>query len=393
MTTRKDQKTHAFHLLIPAAGTGSRMQSDTPKPYRKIGDKTVLRHTIERFLEIEGLKTLRVIIDPQHADMYHDAVDGLKLESFIAGGNTRKQSVFNGLNSISNLKNEDFVLVHDAARPLVCSQDIYALLAKLKDVQAATLATPVTDTLRQRTGENVNRQGLWAVQTPQGFHAQSFFQAHETFKDEDRFTDDAGLMSASGIDVEIVEGSRQNFKITTEEDFKMAKIILSAQAQTKTAMGFDVHAFAAEKATSIRLGGIDIPSDRALKGHSDADVALHALTDALLGTISAGDIGTHFPPSDPQWKGVDSAVFLQKAADLVTNKGGMIQHLDLTIIAEEPKIGPHRDAIQTRIADILGLSIDKISLKATTTEGLGFTGRKEGIAAQAIATITLPVAA
>ena len=391
MAKNKKEKTRGFHLLIPAAGSGTRMGQGLPKQYRKICGKTVLRHTIERFFRIPGLESVRVIIDPAHADLYHDAVKGLDIAPFIPGGKTRKESVYNGINAIPDLKNEDLILIHDAARPLVSREDIGALLAKLESARAVTLAVPVTDTLRRSSNETVDRRGLWAIQTPQGFQAGPLLKAHEQCKGDGSFTDDAGLASAAGIEVAIVEGSARNFKITTEEDFNMAETLLRAQTQTRSAQGFDVHAFAAGKAASIRLGGIDIPSDRALKGHSDADVALHALTDALLGTIAAGDIGTHFPPSDPQWAGAESAVFLQHAARLMAEKGGEIRNLDLTLIAEEPKIGPYRAAMQARIAALLDIPADKVSVKATTTEGLGFTGRKEGIAAQAIATISLSV--
>jgi len=381
-----------FHLLIPAAGSGRRTGHDIPKQYRKINGKTVLRHTIEKFINIKGLKSVVVLINDAHRDLYNEAVQGLNNVSCKTGSNTRKNSIMNGLSVFSESSINDFVLIHDAARPLVRQSDIEKLLQSLHKTPAATLATPVTDTL-YRADDPIDRDELMAIQTPQGFKICDIKQAHDKFKGDDSFTDDAGLMRAAGHDVKIIEADRQNMKITTEEDFQLVKQILTAQNQTRTASGYDVHAFE-DDPTSDRefiLGGIKIPHDLALKGHSDADVVLHAITDALLGTINAGDIGTHFPPSDDKWKDMNSAHFLKHAADLIRQRGGDITFIDVTIMAEAPKIGSHRAAMQKRIAEILNIDASIISIKATTTEGLGFTGRKEGIATQALATVTLPV--
>ena len=380
-----------FHLLIPAAGTASRMEQNIPKPYLKINGKTILRHTIEKFINIKGLKSVFVLINDEHRGLYNDAVQGLDNVSCVTGANTRKNSVMNGLRIFSEDQQNDFVLIHDAARPLICQSDIEKLLQSLQKNTAATLATAVTDTL-YREDDAIDRDGLWAIQTPQAAKISDLKAAHEQFKDDDSFTDDAGLMRAAGHHVETIETKHQNIKITTEEDFLHVKQIMAAQNQTRTASGYDVHAF--ENTPSDRqliLGGIKIPHDLALKGHSDADVVLHAITDALLGTINEGDIGTHFPPSDPKWKDADSALFLDHAANLLHERGGDISFIDVTIMAEEPKIGPHRAAMQNRIAEILNIDTSFISIKATTTEELGFTGRKEGIATQALATVTLPV--
>ena len=380
-----------FHLLIPAAGNGQRTGLATPKQYQKINGKSVLYHVIKHLSSFKNPKTIRIVIGAEHADLYHDAVQGLNLAPPATGGKTRKNSIFNGLKSFSDLSGNEIILIHDAARPFVSHETFYALLKAAQTHGAATPVCPLADTIIQNDGSPVDRNKLQAVQTPQAFRLGLIRQAHEQFSEDDSFTDDAGLVEATGHRVHHVPGSRMNFKITTAEDLKMAETLLTRQMETRTGTGFDVHAFADDPAESIRLGGIDIPYTQALSGHSDADVALHALTDALLGTIAAGDIGSRFPPSDPQWKGADSALFLQDAARLIQEQGGQIIHCDLTLICEAPKIGPHRDAMQSRIADLLKISKNRISIKATTTEQLGFTGRKEGIAAQAAATVRLPV--
>ena len=380
-----------FHVLIAAAGTASRMGLDTPKQYMLINNMSILRYTIEKFMNFKELKSLQVIIHPDHEDLYHEAVKGLKIEPPVMGNSSRKSSVYNGLQSFSESNASDTVLIHDAARPLVQPEDIRKLLDTMQNADAATLAAPIADTL-YREGQTIDRENLWAIQTPQAFKIGQLIEAHEKFMDDDSFTDDAGLIRAMGQKVEIVPASRANIKITTEEDFIMVQAILAGQTETRTAIGFDVHAFeTAPSARKLMLGGIEVPHTVALTGHSDADVVLHAITDAILGTINEGDIGTHFPPSDPQWKDVDSAVFLKKAGEILAAKGGSINLLDVTVMAEEPKIGPHREAMQKRIAEILGLCPTRVSIKATTTEKLGFTGRKEGMACQALATVTLPV--
>jgi len=379
-----------FSVLIVAGGSGTRLGGDIPKQYQKIGNETVLNHTIRAFLSCAGLKEIRLVCDPDHVKWYHDTVHGFKMAPPAPSGKDRKNSVYNGLNEFINLKNEDIILIHDAARPFISTDEILALVKAVHNSGAATMAVPVSDTLL-RNDETVDRKDMWAVQTPQGFTYGLIHQAHHTFKDRNDFTDDASLVRALGHKVAIIPGKRENFKITTADDLEMAeKLMNSASFEVRTGLGFDVHAFDNEKSGPIRLGGIDIPFDKALSGHSDADVGLHAITDALLGSIAAGDIGQHFPPSDPQWRGVDSAVFLKHAIDLVTAQNGAITLIDLTFMCEAPKIGPVREAMQDRIAAITGLPTTRISIKATTTERLGFTGRGEGIAAQALVTVQFP---
>ena len=385
----------AFHLLIPAAGNARRMGQDMPKQYLKINGKPVLRYTLEKLININGLQSIVIAINGDHKELYQEAVQGLENVSFVIGSSSRKQSVYNGLKEFSNNNKSDIILIHDAARPLVQEKDVTALLKAMENAEAATLACPISDTLyrsEKSKDEILSRDNLWAIQTPQAFKLDTLMEAHEKFKDDDGFTDDAGLIRAMGHEVQIVPASRMNIKITTPEDFEMVQTMLNTAKQTRSASGYDVHAFeAAPSERRLMLGGIVIDHPVALKGHSDADVVLHAITDAILGIINEGDIGTHFPPSDPQWKDADSAIFLKEAAKLLATKGGDLSFIDVTIMAEEPKVGPHRTAMQTRIADILGVSTSMISIKATTTEGLGFTGRKEGIACQALATATLPV--
>jgi len=306
-TPNNDQK--PFHLLIPAAGSAARMGLKTPKPYLKINGKSILRHTLEKFNKFSNLASIIVVINEEHRDLYNDAVQGLDNVSAVVGSKTRKQSVYNGLKAISKTNQDAIVLIHDAARPLVQAKDVQNLLEVMKTTEAATLATPVSDTLH-RDGEKINREGLWAVQTPQAFKLAPLLEVHEKFKDDQDFTDDAGLMRATGHTVEIVEGSRSNIKITTAEDLAMAETMMSNNTETRTASGYDVHAFeSAPSDRKLMLGGVHIPHEVALSGHSDADVVLHAITDAILGTINQGDIGTHFPPSDDQWKDCDSAFF------------------------------------------------------------------------------------
>lgn len=371
-----------FYAVIAAGGSGSRLGGDVPKQYLKIGGKAVLRRTIEAFLVCPGLKGLTVVIDPVHESLYKEAVAGLAQPPFVAGGHDRKSSVYNGLKALS-AADEAVVLIHDAARPFIDPAQISAVAGAAYDHRAATLAIPVSDTLYCSNNNNyVNRNGLWTVQTPQAFHYGLIMKAHAQAGE---YTDDTSLVAALGHEIKLVPGSRENFKITTMDDLQMAQKLLPRS--TRTGMGFDVHAFTA--GNKVRLCGVDIPHTHALAGHSDADAALHAITDALLGAIAAGDIGQHFPPSDLKWKGADSAVFLRHAVDMVRARSGEIVNLDVTIICEAPKIGPHREKMQARVAKICGIRPDQVGVKATTTEGLGFTGRGEGIAAQAVATILI----
>jgi len=390
-------KTKDFHVIIVAAGSGNRFGGDIPKQFAKIHGKAVLRHTIEAFMNLPGCLSTHVVINPDDADAYHDAVTGLDLPSFIAGGKERKNSVYNALKQLSHLKNKDIVLIHDGARPNIQSSDISKLLESLKPGYAATLAIPATDTLRRENNgeaqELVDRSHLWQMQTPQAFYYGDILKAHESTNHDTPYTDDTSLAASVGIKTLLVEGRKDNIKITWQDDLEiMEKLMSKSTYETRTGMGFDVHAF--ENTPSERrlmLCGVEIEHEFALKGHSDADVGLHALTDAILGAISKGDIGDHFPPSDDAFKNMDSSIFLEKAYDMLKEMGGELAHADITLICEAPKIGPHKEKMCERIARILSIEANRINVKATTTEQLGFTGRGEGIAAQAIASIRLPV--
>ncbi len=298
----------------------------------------------------------------------------------------------NGLEALATDGGCDRVLIHDAARPLVDAAIIAAVIAALERTPGAIAAVPVADTLKRGadgtvTG-TVDRNGLWRAQTPQGFRFADILRAHRAAAGL-ALTDDAAVAERVGLAVALVPANEENFKVTTPEDLtRAARVLTASLGDIRTGTGFDVHRFT--DGDFVTLCGLRVPHDQGLDGHSDADVGLHALTDAILGALAAGDIGSHFPPSDPQWRGADSAKFLRHAAHLVAARGGVIAHTDLTIICERPKIGPHRAAMAARIADILGIAPDRVSVKATTTERLGFTGRGEGIAAQAVATIRLP---
>ncbi len=383
-----------IHVLIAAAGSGTRFggAAALPKQYHDLLGQSILRRTILKFKNINKINNISCIINPIFKEEYAFATKNIDLAPHSTGGKTRKESIFNGLKNINEANNEDIILIHDAARPLIPEDDILKLIDALETSRAATLARPVSETLRK--GENnhcsdiVSRDSLWAIQTPQAFRYGDIMKAHEQSRDDIEYTDDTSLITAIGIDVALVEGSAENIKITTKNDMRMAEKLLSTQTSTRTGLGFDVHAFDAESSGPIRIGGIDIEYDKKLKGHSDADVALHAITDAILGAIGKGDIGQHFPPSDDTFKNMDSAIFLQKAHEMALKQNASINNIDLTIICEEPKIGPHAAKMRHRIASILNLNESAINIKATTTERLGFTGKKEGIAAQAVATVT-----
>ena len=389
--------------LIVAGGRGVRAGGDVPKQYQKLNGKSVLRRTVEAFLQHEHIHHLRVVIGVDDRARYDDALGDLalaepRLLDPVIGGAERQISVRLGLESLVESA-PAIVFIHDAVRPFVKP----SLLNKLSDAidagaEGAIAALPVTDTLKRQDDHQsvlstVDRAGLWHAQTPQAFPFQTILTAHQSLVD-DVFTDDAAIMEASGKDVALVEGERTNIKITTPADFVLAAQFLEEAPmavqprQYRSGQGFDVHRFGPGQ--SVTLCGVTLPHDKSLAGHSDADVALHALTDALVGTIGAGDIGAHFPPSDPQWRGAASSIFVKKALELIAEQSGRVEHVDVTIICERPKVGPFREEMQKSVADLLGLAVEDVSIKATTTEGLGYTGRQEGIAAQAIATISLP---
>ncbi|MBB4087929.1 bifunctional 2-C-methyl-D-erythritol 4-phosphate cytidylyltransferase/2-C-methyl-D-erythritol 2,4-cyclodiphosphate synthase [Sphingomonas carotinifaciens] len=374
--------------LIVAAGSGTRAGGALPKQYRPIAGTPMLRRAYDAVAAHAGIDMVLVVVSADERDRAAAILPGAEL---VAGGSSRRESVANGLRHLAD-RGVGRVLVHDAARPFLPPAVIDRVLVALDRADGAVPVLPVADTLARGPdllGDVVPRTDLARIQTPQGFHLERLLAAHAAWPAQEEATDDAQMVRRLGGRVVLVQGDTMLDKVTYAQDFDAADARLAWE--TRTAMGFDVHQL--EDGEELWLGGVLIPHHQGLSGHSDADVALHALTDALLGTIAAGDIGTHFPPSDPQWRGAESGQFLQHAAKLIARKGGRIDFVDLTIICEAPKIGPHRAAMVARIADLLALSPDRVSLKATTTERLGFTGRGEGIAAQAVATVRLPGAA
>ena len=372
--------------LIVAAGSGSRMGGDLPKQYRLLAGKSVLAHAVDALASHPRIDAVRVVIGGGQDELARTALAHRDVGPLITGGAERADSVRAGLAAIG----DGIVLVHDAARPFCPPAVIDRLLDALDKHDGAVPTLPIADTLARARGPidaMVDRAGLVRIQTPQAFHIEDLLFAYDEAKSRVP-TDESTVMVEAGLKVATVEGDPMLDKLTTAQDFDRAEAAISARLITRTGQGFDVHAFSGEG--PIMLGGVPVPHDRGLAGHSDADVALHSITDALLGAAALGDIGDHFPPSDPQWKGAASDHFLAHAATLIRSAGGVIDHVDCTIICEAPKVGPHRAAMRARIAAILDLAIDRVSIKATTTERLGFTGRGEGIAAQATATIRLP---
>ncbi len=376
--------------LVVAAGRGVRAGGGMPKQYRRLADRPVLAHSLAVFARHRAIDAIRVVIHPDDRALYDAATQGLDLPEPTPGGATRQESVRLGLESLAALEPRR-VLIHDAARPFIDATTITRVIEALAASPGAVPAVAVADTLKRaaegKVAATVPRDGLWRAQTPQGFRYAEILAAHRAFAGRE-LTDDASVAEAAGLAVALVEGGESNFKLTTDDDFRRAEALLAAQAETRVATGFDVHAFG--PGDHVWLCGVQVPHERGLVGHSDADVALHALTDALLGTIGAGDIGQHFPPSDVRWKGAASDQFLRHAASLVAARGGRVLHVDVTIVCERPKVGPHRAAMVARLAEILGIDPGRCSVKATTTEGLGFAGRREGIAAQAACTVRLP---
>ena len=386
-------------VVIVAAGRGTRAGSaDVPKQYRPVGGTPVLERTLRTFVEHPRVDQVVTVIHGDDRDRFSAVASDFpdKLLGPIIGGATRQDSVRAGLEGLSERRPAN-VLIHDAARPFADAALIGRVIAALDSNDGAIPALPVTDTLKKaqegRISATVERAGLWRAQTPQGFRFGKLYEAHEAARRAEKtdFTDDSAIAEWHGLDVVLVEGAEANVKLTTNEDFETAEQRLRAgnglAGETRFGQGFDVHAFC--DGDHVMLCGVRVGHDRGLAGHSDADVGLHALTDALLGAIGAGDIGTHFPPSDPKWKGAASDQFLRDAASRVAAHGGSIVNVDVTLICEAPKIGPHRDKMCKRIAEILELDSDRVSVKATTTESLGFTGRREGIAAQAAATVRI----
>lgn len=392
-------------VVVVAAGSGQRLAAgtggdDRPKQYRSIGGRAVLSRTLARLAASPLIERIVTVINPEHRDAYDAASAGIgKLKPPVAGGATRQASVLAGLEALADTP-PDRVLIHDAARPFLSEGLLLRLIAALADAPAVLAAVPVADTLKRANDAGlvigqIERAGLWAAQTPQGFAYDLILKAHRQAAAAGRsdFTDDAAVAEWAGAPVTVVMGDPANGKITTAEDLVHADRRARMEdhltlGDVRVGTGYDVHAFA--PGDHVTLCGVQIPSVQKLSGHSDADVALHALTDAILGALGDGDIGQHFPPSDMQWKGCDSAVFVRDALARLKARGGVLAHADISLIAEAPKIAPHREAMRAKLAALLDIAIDRVGVKATTNEKLGFVGRREGIAALATATVRLP---
>lgn len=381
--------------LIVAGGRGVRAAAPIPKQYTPLGGVPILSRTVTHFLGHPRIDRVAVVIGPGDRQLYEAAFPVLhpKLTAPVEGGDTRQQSVLNGLRALRGAA-PSRVLIHDAVRPFVASDIISGVIDALDAQPGAIAAVPLSDTLK-RAGPDLivagtsERSGLWRAQTPQGFHYAAILAAHEAAAAAGRFdlTDDAAVAELHGIKVAIVPGSESNRKLTTADDLAMASQSLAVPPDLRTGQGFDVHRFA--PGDHVWLCGIRVAHTHALEGHSDADVALHALTDALFGAIGESDIGTVFPNSDPRWKAAPSHIFLAEAARRVREKGGTISNVDITILCESPKVSPYHEAMRARVAAILEIDPGRVAVKATTTEGLGFIGRREGIAALATATVVL----
>ena len=380
--------------LIVAAGKGLRVGGPLPKQYREIDGESVLQRTLKAFSQHPEIQQVLPVIGPEDLPLYNEYVGALDgVDTPATGGNTRQQSVRNGLETLAKAgQAPEIVLVHDGARPFISPELIERVVeACLQGAAGVIPATPVTDTIKLVDPETdtivktLDRAALRAVQTPQAFQFDLLLNAHRTLAEES-MTDDAALLEAMNITVVTVAGDTENMKITHSQDLEQQDSSPPIRLP-RVGNGFDVHRF--EPGDHVMLCGVRIPHNRSLAGHSDADVGLHALTDAVLGALGQGDIGDHFPPTDPKWAGASSDRFLAHAASLVPEQGGQLVHVDVTLICERPKIGRYRAAMKARVAEILSLDESCVSVKATTTEGLGFTGRREGIAAQATATVVI----
>jgi 2-C-methyl-D-erythritol 4-phosphate cytidylyltransferase / 2-C-methyl-D-erythritol 2,4-cyclodiphosphate synthase len=385
--------TPRIYALMVAAGVGARAGGALPKQYTPLMGKAMLRYSLEALVARPAIRGVQVVIHPEHQALYEAATRGLRLLPAVHGGAERADSVRAGLAALAKHQ-PDMVMIHDAARPFLSQAMIASLLMELTSEEAVLPALAVADTVRRFEGgqwHEVSRKALMRMQTPQVF---PFARLNALMAAGGNATDEAVVWLAAGGRLRYVEGHEDLRKVTSAEDVQWANAHASASRRTAIGMGYDVHALMPSgEAGVIRLGGVDIQHAHKLHGHSDADVVLHAVVDALLGAIAAGDIGSFFPPSEAKWKGANSAIFVEEAHAQVLKRGGIIQHLDITIIGEQPKISPHRDAIREAIAGMLRVPISHISVKATTTEKLGFTGREEGIACHAVATVSLPMEA
>jgi 2-C-methyl-D-erythritol 4-phosphate cytidylyltransferase / 2-C-methyl-D-erythritol 2,4-cyclodiphosphate synthase len=381
--------------IIVAAGRGLRAGGQIPKQYRTIAGAPVIRPSLALFARHDDIDLVQPVVHLDDMQLYSGAAAGLDVLPPVAGGATRQASVRAGLEALAP-QAPGIVLVHDAARPFASPALVSRAVRAATQSGAAIPALPVTDTVKKvdaagRVTETLDRSTLCTVQTPQSFAFAALLAAHRraAAAGRDDFTDDAALAEWAGMNVTVFEGEAKNVKLTTAEDFTRAEAErLTAHGDVRTGSGFDVHSFG--DGDHVMLGGVRIPHTRGVVGHSDADVALHALTDAVLGALADGDIGHHFPPSDPKWRGASSDRFLAFAVERVRARGGLVAHLDVTVVCEAPRIGPHRDAIRASIAAIAGIALERVAVKATTSETLGFTGRREGLVAMATATIRLP---
>jgi len=382
--------------VVVGAGRGQRAGGDRPKQYRTIAGEPMIRPTLAAFLRHGEIDAVQPVIHPDDAAAFRDATSGLDgVRAPVFGGATRQASVRAGLEALAPSA-PAIVLVHDAARPFPSAALISRAIIAGRDHGAAVPGVPVADTVKEiddraRVTGTLDRSRLRLVQTPQSFSFDLILAAHRraAAAGRDDFSDDAALAEWAGHRVSVFAGEPGNVKLTTNDDFLRAEVLSGAAlGDVRTGNGFDVHAFG--DGDHVMLGGVRVPHSRGLTGHSDADVVLHALVDAILGALAEGDIGAHFPPSDPQWRAAASDRFLAFACERVRARGGMIAHLDVTVVCEAPRIGPHRDAMRARIAAIAGIAVDRVAVKATTSEKLGFTGRGEGIVAMAAATVRLP---
>ena len=385
-------------VVIVAGGAGFRAGGELPKQYQFIGGRPVIWWTLKAFADHPGVSHVQTVIGADHGRLFAEAIEGLNVAPPVIGGDTRQDSCRIGIAACTGAGLQK-VLIHDAARPFVSADLISHVIAELDRSEGVVPGLPAADTMKFAPGglveHTVDRQGLWAVQTPQGFDLKAILAAHEKAYDQDLggLTDDAAVAEKFGIKVRVIAGRIENRKLTTAEDIREADQFLMAKANSdrpdvRVGQGIDFHEF--EAGDGVVLCGVKIPHDKKLKGHSDADAAMHALTDAILGALGEGDIGTFFPPSDAQWKGVSSAIFLRKAIDLLNASNGIVANVDITILAEAPRVGPHIAAMKTLLSPLLHISLDRIAIKATTTEKLGAIGRREGLAAFATATVRLP---
>lgn len=375
-------------LILVAAGKGERAGGGVPKQYRLLAGKPLLSQTLTNLKKAGNFDVYCAVVH-QDDTLIHSILADLGLDAkVVTGGNSRTESVRAGLSALEN-DNIDHVFIHDAARPFISEDLVSNLELALQTVPAAAPALPIPDALKILSGEAVDRDGLRRVQTPQAFHYPKIWTAFQALPKVANRADDIAVAQEAGLAITLTQGNERNFKLTYPEDFAKAEQMIQSETYIATGSGFDVHPF--EDGDTMWLCGVPIECGFTLKGHSDADAGLHALTDALLGALAYGDIGDHFPPSDPKWKGAASDKFLLFALEKLAERGGSLQHVDVTLICEKPKIKPHREKMRDRIASLCQLPLTRISVKATTTEKLGFAGRGEGLAAQATATVKLPI--